>query len=138
VEKPNKWELLAACPVADEALWRKHVEGFVRFITSTKRERWQEQLTDRPRRIVQHSHKMHSDLDRRVCTNVGLKLPDGLKGEGLFYDFSGEPRVVPVELLMNFELSSDAIYSLVPGKLAFYFFHEGEVWMCQATGTPNG
>jgi hypothetical protein len=26
----------------------------------------------------------------------------------------------------------DAIFSLVPGELAVYFFHEGEVWLCRA------
>lgn len=55
-----------------------------------------------------------------------------MKGEGVFYDFHGSPRVVPVEMLLNVNSPGDAIYSLIPGKLAIYFFHEGEVWLCQA------
>jgi hypothetical protein len=127
-------ELLASCPVADEALWQKHVDGFVTFIASAKKERWHEQLTKRPRRIFQHSHKLHSDLDRRVCKNVGQWLTEDmkLKGEGVYYDFYNPPRVVPVELLLNRNVLGDAIYSLIPGELAIYFFHEGEVWLCQA------
>lgn len=131
METLDRWNLLVACPVADEALWQNHVTGFVAaFITPTKRQRWREQLTERPRRIGRHSHKMHSDLDRRVCENVGVRFPEGLLGEGLYYSFGDPPRIVPVELAANLT-GVDAIYSLVPGKLAVYFFHEGEVWLCR-------
>lgn len=132
MEKPGPWGLLEACPVADEALWQTHVEGFVAaFITSAKKERWLELLTKRPRRIGRQSHKMHSDLDRRVCQNVGWAVPANLAGEGLYYAFAGAPQVAPVELLRELQLG-DAVFSLVPGKLAVYFFHEGEVWLCRS------
>ena len=26
----------------------------------------------------------------------------------------------------------DALFSLVPGELVLYFFHENEVWLCEA------
>jgi hypothetical protein len=95
--------------------------------------RWLELLTRRPRRIDRYSSKMHADLDRRVCANMGQRLTEtpGLKGEGVYYDFYDSPRVVPVEALLNLNVPGDAIYSLVPGKLAVYFFHEGEVWICR-------
>jgi hypothetical protein len=136
MEQPNPYELLLKCPVAEEAVWLEHVAAFTAaFITSAKRERWLELLTKRPRRIVRQSHKMHSDLDRRTCRNVGEVFPAGLKGAGLFYDFSDPPRVVSVELAAQLAgRGRDAIFSLVPGELALYFFHEGEVWFCQARG----
>jgi hypothetical protein len=62
---------------------------------------------------------------------VGEAVPADLKGTGLFYAFAGTPRVVPVELLRELQLG-DAIFSLVPGELALYFFHEGEVWLCRS------
>ena len=131
MQKPGPWDALDACPVADEAAWLEHVTGFTdAFIVAAKRERWLELLTRRPRRIGRQSHKMHTDLDRRRCRNVGWAVPADLKGEGLYYDFAGSPQVVPVELLRQLQLG-DAILSLVPGKLALFFFHEGEVWLCQ-------
>lgn len=133
MDKPNPWDLLEACPVAEEATWLRHVEGFVAaFITSAKKERWLELLTRRPRRIGRQSHKMHSDLDRRVCHNVWPDFPAGLKGEGLYYGFSDAPRVVPVELAAQL-VGADGIFSLIPGKIAIYFFHEWETWLCKAS-----
>jgi hypothetical protein len=135
MEKPGPWDELESCPTADEDLWRKHVEGFVAaFVVPAKRERWLELLTRRPRRIGRDSHKMHSDLDRRTCRNAGWAVPAGLAGDGLFYAFADAPQVVPIDLLRQLQLG-DAILSLVPGKLALYFFHEGEVWLCRAGGT---
>jgi hypothetical protein len=135
MNKPGPWDELESCPTADEELWQKHVEGFVTaFIVPAKRERWLELLTRRPRRIGRDSHKMHSDLDRRTCCKFGSVVPPALKGDGLFYGFHDVPRVVSVELAAQLTWS-DAILSLVPGKLALYFFHEGEVWLCQAGGT---
>jgi len=50
---------------------------------------------------------------------------------GVFYDFYDLPRVVPANLAVEAGRGRDAIFSLVPGELALYFFHECEVWVCR-------
>ena len=60
------------------------------------------------------------------------QLPAAVRGAGLFYDFSDAPRVVPAAGDAVAAGGGDAIFSLVPGTLAVYFFHEGETWLCQA------
>ena len=59
-------------------------------------------------------------------------LPAGFSGDGVFYGFSDAPRVVPAALASAAAGGGDAIFSLVPGVLAVYFFHEGEVWLCRS------
>ncbi len=131
MEEPSKWQLLEACPVADEADWLRHVAGFAAaFIAPAKRERWVEMLVRRPRRIGRNSHKLHSDLDRRTCRRV-TELPEVVRGDGLFYQFFDVPRVVPAAGAALAAGRSDAIFSLIPGKLGIYFFHEDEIWLCQ-------
>jgi hypothetical protein len=100
------------------------------FVVPAKRERWRELLTRRPRRIGGDSHKLHSDLDRRVAQPVTV-LP-AIDQDGLFYAFSDAPRVVPAASAALVAGSGDAIFSLIPGELAVYFFHEGEVWLCRS------
>lgn len=132
METSDRWEVLVECPLADEAAWLQHATGFAAaFVTPAKRERWAEMLSRRPRRVGRDSHKLHSDLDRRCC-RVVAELPAAIRGSGLFYGFFDAPRVVPVESAAVVAGGGDAIFSLVPGKLAVYFFHEGEVWLCQS------
>jgi hypothetical protein len=132
VDKSDKWDVLTACQIADEPAWLQHVVGFVTaFVIPAKRQRWSEMLTRRPRRIGRDSHKLHSALDRRCC-RVVTELPVAVRGEGLFYGFFDAPRVLLAEHAAVAAGCGDAIFSLVPGKLAVYFFHEGEVWLCQS------
>jgi hypothetical protein len=103
---------------------------------SSKRERWADMLARRPRRINQDSHKLHSDLDQRTCCRVD-ELPAAVRGSGLFYGFFDTPRVVSAASGAVAAAGGDAIFSLVPGELAVYFFHEGEIWLCQASRHPE-
>jgi hypothetical protein len=124
---------LESCPAADESVWTRHAAGFAAaFVVPAKRERWLELLTRRPRRVSRDSHKLHADLDRRTCRLAGAAPPAGLRGEGVFYGFGDAPRVVPTDLAAAAAGGGDAIFSLAPGELALYFFHEGEVWVCRA------
>ena len=133
----RKSQVLESCPVADEAVWLRHIMGFVTaFVTPSKKERWLDLLSRRPRKILGHSHKLHSALDRRTCHVVGKETVADLRGIGVFYDFHADgPRMVPADLAVDAAEAGDAIFSLVPGELAVYFFHEGEVWLCQ--GNPQ-
>jgi hypothetical protein len=128
----EKWQRLEACPVADEADWLRHAAAFAAaFVAPAKRERWAEMLAKRPQRIGRNSHKLHSDLDPRTCRRVA-ELPAVVRGAGLFYGFCDAPRVVPAASVAVAAGGGDAIFSLLPGELAVYFFHEDEVWLCQA------
>jgi hypothetical protein len=126
-------QLLEACPPIDEATWLRHAAGFTSaFVAPPKRERWLDLLTRRPRRVSRDSHKLHSDLDRRTCRCVGWSVPAEVRGEGAFYDFFDAPRLVPADLVPSAAGAGDAIFSLAPGRLALYVFHEGEIWLCRA------
>ena len=130
---PDRWEVWDACPPADPADWGRHAAGFVAaFVVPAKRGRWLELLTRRPRRVGRNSHKLLGDLDRRLCASVGEEAPAGLTGDGLFFGFGDAPKVVPAGLAGVVAGGGDGLFSLVPGRLALYFFHEGEVWVCRA------
>ena len=133
MDTPGRWDVLASCPVADEAVWLCHATAFVAsFVIPTKRERWLELFTRRPRRIGRDSHKLHAALDRRTCRLVPELPPVCLRGEGAFYGFYDTPRVVPATLAERAAGGGDAVFLLVPGELAVYFFHKGEIWLCQS------
>jgi hypothetical protein len=129
---PSWWDVLYSCPAAEEAVWLDHASRFVAaFVTPAKRERWLWLLTTRPRRIYHDSHKLHSDLDRRTCRPVRW-LPREAHRDGVYYGFADVPRLLPASAVAGAVWTGDAILSLVPGELAVYFFHEGEVWLCQS------
>ena len=129
--EPNPYQILEACPVADDADWLLHAAGFAQsFVVPEKRERWTELLTRRPRRIGRDSHKLHSDLDRARCRIV-TSLPPAVRGAGLFYGFFDVPRIVPATSAAVVAMGGDAIFSLIPSVLAVYFFHEEEIWLCE-------
>lgn len=129
---PGWWEVLEACPVADEATWLRHAAGFVAaFVAPDRRDRWAELLARRPRRTDRNAHKLHSALDRRLCRRVAA-LPPSIRGLGLFYRFFDAPRVVPAEDAESAAGGGDAIFSVIPGELAVFYFHEGELWLCQS------
>ena len=134
MSQPERWQLLANSPVVPESVWLEHASKFVTaFVVPEKRERWAEVLSNRPRRLTRDSHKLHSALDRRTCYCVGEVAPD-LQGEGVFYGFCDVPQLVPATLAAVAAGNCDALFSLIPGELALYFFHEGEVWLCGKKG----
>jgi hypothetical protein len=116
-------------------MWLEHTSRFVTaFVTPAKRGRWQWLLASRPRRVGRDSHKLHSDLDRRTC-QPGKWLPSEFHRDGVYYGFADAPRLLPAAMVAGAVGTGDAILSLVPGELAVYFFHEGEVWLCQSPKT---
>jgi hypothetical protein len=85
-----------------------------------------------PAGVGSNSHKLLGDLDPQYRQCVGEVAPAGLQGDGLFYSFYDAPRVVPAASAGLVAGSRDALFLLVPGELAVYFFHEGTVWLCRA------
>ncbi len=108
--------------------------GFVNsFILKSRRDRWLYQLSKRPKRIYGDSHKIYNDLDRAKCSLVKDESSlSKLRGEGIYYEFFDEPKVFSVPNALFIGPRHDAIFSLVVGKVAIFFFHEDEIWLCQA------
>lgn len=130
---PVAWAVLGASPAADEE-WLRHAVGCATsFVSPAKRQRWAEMLARRPRRIARDSHKLHADLDRRVCRPVPA-WPADFRDDGVFYGFFDIPRIVPATQVAVAVGGGDAIFSLVPGELALYLLHEGELWLCRSPG----
>lgn len=128
----NRRDLLSTLPVVDEADYLRHMSAFVAsFVEARKRERWLYLLTNRPKRIGRDSHKLHSDLDRRTCRRFE-HYPElqKIKAPGVFYEFRDEARWVDVTTALSFPYD-DTVLSIVPGRLAIFFFHELETWLCE-------
>ena len=52
---------------------------------------------------------------------------------GVYFDFRPEPSLRTFKDVYD-EWSrswNEFVFSLIPGKLAFYFFHEGELFVCR-------
>jgi hypothetical protein len=50
---------------------------------------------------------------------------------GVYYDFYDQPRNLTIEQATEISVANDAIFSIKPGKLALFFFHESEIWLCK-------
>jgi hypothetical protein len=130
----ERWDLLAAAPTPEDAVYQQHMAAFVHsFVVKSRRDRWLYQLSKRPARVYASSHKIYDDLDRARCSLVKDEGSLGnLRGDGIYYEFRDEPKVLSVQDALAIGSGHDAIFSLVAGKVAVFFFHEDEIWLCQA------
>jgi hypothetical protein len=55
--------------------------------------------------------------------------------EGVYYDFFDQPKILSLKDAFLVGENNDGIYSINPGKLAFYFYHECEIWLCKSSTT---
>jgi hypothetical protein len=129
----DRVELLEATPVADEVTYLRHMTAFVEaFVLAARRERWLYLLREKPKRAPRDAHKLRNDLDVRWCTGPWSYGDDlGLTQDGVYYEFFGEPHVLSPAEAESIGTGRDAIYSVVPGRLAVFFFHEFETWLCR-------
>jgi len=125
-------ELLEAAPVADGETYLRHMTGFVEsFVLPARRERWLYLLTERPKRLARDSHKLRNDLDYRWCGTLGGGGDPEIRQDGVYYEFVGEPRVLSAAEADRIGSGQDAIFSVVPGRWAVFFFHEFQSWLCR-------
>lgn len=101
------------------------------FLLPDRRDRWAELLVRRRTNVSRNSHKLHSALDRKYCDRVDTLPAPAFDRMGVFYDFFDEPVVVSCSAAIKAGAGCDAVFSLDPGKLAVFFFHEGETWLCK-------
>ena len=108
-----------------------HLSSFVHsFVLNSRRERWLDLLMNQKDKAAQVKSKLVNALDERYCRRV--KTINGVDPGtmGVFFDFYSSPSVVPLSDAMTKGDCRDAIFSVLPGKLAIVFFHEGELWFC--------
>jgi hypothetical protein len=131
--RDERYALLEAAPIADEETYLRHMTGFVEsFVLPARRERWLYLLTERPKRIARDSHKLRNDLDYRRCSTLGGDGDPEINQDGVYYEFVEEPRLLSPAEADRIGSGQDAIFSVVPGRLAVFFFHEFQSWLCRS------
>ncbi|WP_425617450.1 hypothetical protein NA78x_001128 [Anatilimnocola sp. NA78] len=125
-------KILTAAEPADLALWEAHARAFVTaFVQKPRRDRWLFLLLQPTEKTRHNSHKLHADLDRAKCREVKWPWKPGPTAFGIYDQFTGDPKLISTDDIMLVGPMYDSIYSLVPGKRAVFFFHEGEMLLCE-------
>ncbi len=129
----DKWAILEAAPTPENKMYQEHMAGFVNsFVVKSRRDRWLYQLSKRPKNILRDSHKIYDVLDRTKCSLIKDESSlSQLRGDGIYYEFFDEPKVLSVRNALLIGPFGDAVFSLVVGKVALFFFHENEIWLCR-------
>jgi hypothetical protein len=141
----SEGEKYAPVPVnprtASTADVEEHLRAFVAtFIQSPARHRWEHCLLVVPQKARQHLAHFYVDFEHALCRRIlgGDRFPlrlAGIYGNQVGVYFDGNPNVLLVTAAEAATLAtedfSDALLSLVPGKLALFFEHEGGVWACE-------
>ena len=126
-------DILQAASLANEAAWTEHFTSFVEsFVQKSRRDRWRHLLLRRPEQIYGNSHKLHSHLDWLKCSRLKDTNQLNQKSAGVYYDFMDEPVILTASNAFIVGPGRDGIFSIIPGKLAIYFFHENENILCKA------
>lgn len=128
----NKERILNTAQNTSAEVYEEHIRAFVAsFIEKMRQDRWLYLLLERPKSAFKNSHKLYGDISRKYCVpsdNINSLLP---KQVGVYYDFYFAPCDLTVEDAITISSGNDAIFSIHPGKLAIYFFHESEILLCQ-------
>jgi hypothetical protein len=119
----------------------KHLRGFAEaFIDKAHVDRWIHIIFEKQKKAENELRKFERHLDSRYCTmlNSADTFPVSLSEEygtklGIYFDGSEPPCKItaPEAGSLVAERSTDAIFSMIPGKLAIFFFHEGWSWKCE-------
>ena len=108
-----------------------HLQSFVdSFVVSARKDRWKGLFAKRSGKLHRQSHKLYQALDRRYCQVEPDPKGFDWNSKGVYFDFCSEPFFKSFNEAWTFH-GFEAILSLIPGKLAFYFFHEGELFVCR-------
>ena len=120
------------CP---DDVYQAHIAAFVSaFVERERRDRWIHLLSSRPKQLFKNSHKLHNHLDKSRCTELPEPISIDPATVGMFCEFHADslPLLVTGQRAIELGTGHDAIFSVVPGKLAVYFFHEDFVMECHA------
>lgn len=117
----------------DETMLTQHLEKFVSsFVLPDRQGKWEHLLLKNRKRSYKNSSKLESHLTKQFCLLVKKEdMYINLETKGVFYDFRDSSFFVSLEDALILGDYQDAIFSMIPGKLALYFSHEGRIWLCQ-------
>lgn len=128
-------KVLDAAHLVDLAERDLHMTQFVHsFVVKNRRDRWLHLLLKPNSAIGRNSHKLSSDLDRKYCNIVDhAAIPSQVSPNrfGIFDTLRGEPRRVTLGQIWSYDLFNDNLYLIHPGRLALFFFHEYELFVCE-------
>ncbi len=134
VSNHHYYEILETAQAADMTFANEHLEAFANsFVIGNKSARWIDLLRNRPKKVFGISHKLESDLDRRFCSLTSDLGKYATEKIGIYYDFADSPICVSGKDALILGTDRDAIFSLVPGRSALLFSHEGRAWECTKT-----
>jgi len=112
-----------------------HFNSFVEsFITPRKRERWKYLYLNSSRNLFHESHKFRADLSKSLIVPISESSLSSVvpkTSRGVFLDFRGDSKELILSDAVLLGAGQDAIFSIVPGQLALFFFHEDELWLCR-------
>lgn len=111
----------------------QHLKSFAQaFVTDDRKEKWLGLLSERPDNIHALSYKLFNYLDHNyIEQNDSLANVAGDDTVGVFYDFNHEPKCVSFKEAKEEVAGRDAMFSIEPGRLAVYFYHEGWNFVCR-------
>ena len=110
-----------------------HLLMFARnFVLKERVDRWEDLLIRRPSGMFGKSSKIFDHLDFNYCKRCD-NISDAAKEttSGVYYDFHWEPEVITFRESVEKGDCQNAIFSINPGKLAIFFFHEGWNYICK-------
>ena len=111
---------------------QQHMKLFAEsFMLESRKEKWARLLCERPESIFNQSSRLFNYLYHNLIEqNDSLKNVADDDATGVFYDFKDEPRIISFKEALLANKKHDAIFSITPGKLAIYFFHEWWNFVC--------
>lgn len=132
IQQNNRGQILDTAPKASDNQFKEHITGFVNsFVEKNRRERWLDLLLHQSKQLYSNSHKLYNHLDKdRYCLLTSAKNLDQ-QSIGIYFNFLDPPVILSVRDAFIVSIGIDAIFSLKPGKLAIYFFHENESFLCK-------
>ena len=127
-----------SCPPEEAA---KHLRAFAEsFIAKNHIDRWIHILLEKPEKAEDYLHKFEHQLNEKYCKELGgaesfpASLSESYKSKrGVYFDGSEPPSLMTAAeaASISTEKFADAVISIVPGKLALFFHHDGWTWICE-------
>lgn len=109
-----------------------HLVAFVNtFVRKDRRNRWKFLFEQNSDKTYHNSHKLLKDLaGEYLVRDDTLQSVSDLCVQGVFYPIGREePRVERLDQVLEGDPFCDAIFSIDPGRLAIFFFHEFETYV---------
>lgn len=129
--------ILATAVNCDDSVVETHFRMFVSaFVAKNRQDRWFHLLLHNSKNAYKNSSKLEAHLNHSICLRINEKTVReqfDLSLIGVYYHFSdtyGKLSICLGDALILGE-AENAIFSVHPGKLGFYFSHESRIWLCQ-------